>query len=63
MPEVSLIQCSDYTLDDLKDKIRISFSNIGFDADIILNLPKFKTHGITYMTVAQGRKVHTLLPV
>ncbi len=31
MPEVSLVQCSNYQLDHLKDKIYTSFSNIGFD--------------------------------
>ncbi|MBC2715499.1 MAG: hypothetical protein HF978_09330 [Desulfobacteraceae bacterium] len=31
MPEVSLIQCNDYQLENLKDKIYTSFSNIGFD--------------------------------
>jgi uncharacterized protein (DUF362 family)/Pyruvate/2-oxoacid:ferredoxin oxidoreductase delta subunit len=31
MPHVSLIRCSDYALDELKEKILKSFSNIGFD--------------------------------
>ncbi|MDI6797642.1 MAG: DUF362 domain-containing protein [Desulfatibacillaceae bacterium] len=31
---------------------RFEISHAAFDADIILNLPKLKTHGITYMTGA-----------
>jgi uncharacterized protein (DUF362 family)/Pyruvate/2-oxoacid:ferredoxin oxidoreductase delta subunit len=31
MPQVSLIRCRDYALDELKDIIRTSLSNIGFD--------------------------------
>jgi uncharacterized protein (DUF362 family)/Pyruvate/2-oxoacid:ferredoxin oxidoreductase delta subunit len=31
---------------------RFEISSVVFDADIILNLPKFKTHGLTYITGA-----------
>ena len=31
---------------------RFEISSAVFDADIILNLPKFKTHGLTYITGA-----------
>jgi len=38
--------------DGAKKFKHIDISAAYFDADIILNLPKFKTHGITYMTGA-----------
>lgn len=36
--------------DDAKKFKHFDISSAYFDADIILNLPKFKTHGITYIT-------------
>lgn len=40
------------TFDGAKKFKHIDISEAYFDADIILNLPKFKTHGITYITGA-----------
>ncbi len=40
------------TYDEAKKFKYIDISEAYFDADIILNLPKFKTHGITYITGA-----------
>ncbi|MFZ2632686.1 MAG: DUF362 domain-containing protein [Desulfosalsimonadaceae bacterium] len=40
------------TFDAAKKFKHIDISEAYFDADIILNLPKFKTHGITYVTGA-----------
>lgn len=40
------------TFDAAKKFKHIDISEAYFDADIILNLPKFKTHGITYITGA-----------
>ena len=38
--------------DSAKKFKHLDISEAYFDADIILNLPKFKTHGITYITGA-----------
>ena len=58
---------------DSKSFKHIEISKAFFDADIILNLPKFKTHGLTYITGAvknffgaipglQKSKMHIKLP-
>jgi uncharacterized protein (DUF362 family)/Pyruvate/2-oxoacid:ferredoxin oxidoreductase delta subunit len=60
--------------DDSKSFKHIEISKAFFDADIILNLPKFKTHGLTYITGAvknffgaipglQKSKMHIKLPL
>ncbi len=59
--------------DDSKSFRHIEISKAFFDADIIINLPKFKTHGLTYITGAvknffgaipglQKSKMHIKLP-